>query len=232
MGDTVTTLEAHPWKDDAREAIADVCHRLYDRGYLVATSGNVSVRLPAGFLITPASKRKDAVMPEMVVECRADGAPADASARPSTETAMHREVYTARTDVGAAIHAHPRFSLACSLGDVPLTEMLLPELAVYLGPVPVVPYATPGTEEMATALRSLLPDHNAFLLARHGVLVLGKDLEDAFNRLEHLEHIAQVAYFVRAMGEVQPLTKGEIDKLLRQARHVGHQLSHRLFESR
>lgn len=221
---------AHPWERDKRRAIADVCHRLYDKRYLVATSGNVSVREGAGFLITPGSTRKDTVAPESVVACRADGTPVDPVAHPSSEIAMHREVYRLRPDVGAAIHAHPHYCLACSLGDISLTEMLLPELAIYIGPVPSVPYATPGTDEMSAALDPFLAKHNAFLLKRHGVLVLGQDLLDAYNRLEHLEHIANVAYLVSSLGTIEPLTKTELRKLTSQARKLGQQISQTLLD--
>lgn len=222
--------EAHKWKRDNRQAIADVCHRLYGREYLVATSGNVSVRHKKGFLITPAATRKDAVSPDSIVECQADGTAVEAGEQPSSETAMHCEIYRLRPDVGAAIHAHPHFCLACSLANISLTEMLLPELAVYIGPVPTVPYATPGSEEMAQVLRPLLPKHNAFLLTRHGVLVLGRDLLDAYNRLEHLEHIAHIAYLVSSTGTIEPLTKAQLRKLTAQARRLGQQISHTLLE--
>lgn len=218
------------WKTDVREAIADVCYRLYERNYLVATSGNVSVRTPRGFLITPCATRKDAVLPESIVECSHDGKPLDPASNPSSEIAMHKEVYKTRSDIGAAIHAHPHFCLACSMADISLTEMVLPELAIYLGPVPSVPYATPGTDELAEVLAPWLPKHNAFLLQRHGVLVLGKDLQDAFNRLEHLEHVAHVAYLVCSMGTIEPLTKTELRKLSSHARKLGQQISHTLFE--
>lgn len=224
------TADTHRWETDNKKAIADVCHRLYAHNYLVATSGNVSTREVDGFLITPASTRKDAVLASSIVACRADGTPTYASAKPSSETSMHREVYNLRPDIGAAIHAHPHYCLACSLAGISLTEMLLPELAIYLGPVPSVPYATPGTDEMALVLRPLLPKHNAFLLQRHGVLVLGKDLEDAYNRLEHLEHVAHVAYLVSSMGTIEPLTKTELRKLSIQARRLGQQISHTLLE--
>jgi L-fuculose-phosphate aldolase len=223
-------FDAHKWERDGRQAIADVCHRLYERGYLVATSGNASVRHKQGFLITPAATRKDAVGPESIVECAADGTPVHPGTHPSSETAMHSEVYRLRSDVGAAIHAHPHFCLACSLANISLTEMLLPELAVYIGPVPTVPYATPGTEEMAEVLRPLLPKHNAFLLMRHGVLVLGRDLLDAYNRLEHLEHIAHIAYLVSSTGTIEPLTKAQLRKLTAQARRLGQQISRTLLE--
>lgn len=221
---------ATKWKRDGREQIADVCHRLYDRGYLVATSGNVSTRDKAGFLITPAMTRKDAVEPSSVVACDADGAPLDPKLRPSAEVSMHSAVYRNRDDINAAIHAHPHFCLACSLAQIPLTEMLLPELAVHIGPVPTVPYATPGTEEMASALEPLLMKHNAFLLQRHGVLVLGENLEDAYNRLEHLEHMARVAYLVSSTGTIEPLTKAELRKLTTQARKLGQKISNTLID--
>ncbi len=222
--------DAKMWEKDDRKAIADVCHRLYEHRYLVATSGNVSVRDKDGFLITPASTRKDAVEPGMIIRCRPDGLPLNDGLHPSSETAMHQAVYRARPDIGAAIHAHPHYCLACSLAEISLTEMLLPELAVYIGPVPLVPYATPGTEEMGESLEPLLPRHNAFLLARHGVLVLGNDLKDAFNRLEHLEHVAHVAYLVSSMGTIEPLTNAELRKLTAHARRLGQQISHTLLE--
>ncbi len=221
---------ARIWESEPRRAVADVCNRLYERSYLVATSGNVSVRRGEGFLITPASTRKDAVGPDSIIECRADGTPLDPEKRPSSEVAMHREVYRARPDVNAAIHAHPHYCLACSLAEISLTEMLLPELAIYIGPVPLVPYATPGTDEMCVKLAPFIEKHNAFLLKRHGVLVLGKDLQDAYNRLEHLEHIANVAYLVSSMGTIEPLTKTELRKLTSQARKLGQHISQTLLE--
>lgn len=226
----MTSYETHAWERDERKAVADVCHRLYERRYLVATSGNVSVRSSQGFLITPASTRKDAVVPESIVECNADGQALNPQKHPSSEIAMHRAVYCERPDIKAAIHAHPHYCLACSLAGISLTEMVLPELAIYIGPVPSVPYATPGTEEMCTALAPFLQKHNAFILCRHGVLVLGSDLEDAYNRLEHLEHIAQVAYLVSSMDHIEPLTKVELHKLTKEARKLGQHISQTLLD--
>lgn len=224
------TAKAQRWEKDDRRAIADVCHRLYERRYLVATSGNVSVRTAEGFLITPGSTRKDSVDPESIVECDADGSPVEPGQHPSSEIAMHKAVYGRRPDVGAAIHAHPHYCLACSLAGISLTEMLLPELAIYIGPVPAIPYATPGTDEMVEALEPFVEKHNAFILQRHGVLVLGSDLQDAYNRLEHLEHIAQVAYLVSSMDHIEPLTKVQLNKLTKQARKLGQQISQTLLD--
>lgn len=220
------------WIESQKVAIAEICRKLYERGYLVATSGNISVRNADHFLITPRATRKDKMVPEWIVECDADGKPIEGgtvpSLKPSTEIEMHREVYRLRKDVHAAIHAHPPYCTACSLASISLTEMLLPELAIYIGPVPTVPYATPGTNELPHVLRPYLPDHNAFLLMRHGVLVLGNDLEDTFNRLEQLEYIAHVAYLVGSMGSVNPLTKAELLRLTSHGRRIGLEISRKL----
>jgi L-fuculose-phosphate aldolase len=228
------------WMNEQKEAIAETCRKLYERGYLVATSGNVSVRNEDRLLITPRATRKDRMSAELIVECdlKGDSPPCHGSTdspkgtvpslKPSTEIEMHLEVYRQRGDVHAAIHAHPPYCTACSLASISLTEMLLPELAIYIGPVPTVPYATPGTRELPEALKPFLRDHNAFLLMRHGILVLGSDLEDTFNRLEQLEYIAHVAYLVGSMGSVNPLTKAELLRLTSQGRRIGLEISKRL----
>ena len=216
------------WKIGKRDQISDVCNRLYDRNYLVATSGNVSIRSKDGFLITPASMRKDLITAKDVVECDNSGKPLKSDKHPSSEIEMHKAVYKYRPDIGAAIHAHPNYCLACSLAEISLTDMHLPELAVYIGPVPLVPYATPGTNEMSDALKPFINDHNAFILSRHGVLVLGSDLMDAYNRLEHLEHTARVAYLVHSTGKVEPLSKIELKKLIDHAKELGQNISKRL----
>jgi L-fuculose-phosphate aldolase len=216
------------WLNEQKEAIADICRKLYERGYLVATSGNVSVRKDDLILITPTATRKDMMQKDLIVECDAGGKILNSGVKPSTEIDMHLETYRRREDVGAIIHAHPPYCTACSMASISLTEMLLPELAIYIGPVPTVPYATPGTPELAQAVKPFLAEHNAFLLMRHGVLVLGKDLEDTFNRLEQLEYIAHVAYLVGSMGSVGPLTKAELLKLTAHARRIGVEVSRRL----
>lgn len=188
--------QAHKWRDSIPDQIADVCHRLYDQRYLVATSGNVSVRTADGFLITPTNRRKDSISENDIVECDNSGRPRKASTTPSCEVSMHSSIYLKRPDINAAIHAHPSYCLACSLTGISLTKIPLPEVSFYVGEVATVPSAQPGSAEMATNLDPFIAKHNAFILDKHGVLVLGRDLEDAFNRLEHMEHMAHVSYLV------------------------------------
>jgi L-fuculose-phosphate aldolase len=181
---------------NSTEEVVDTCHRLYERGYLSATSGNVSVRTNDGFLITPTNRRKDQVEASEIVACHANGEPIKVSSKPSCEVPMHKKIYSIRPEIGAAIHAHPTYALACSLLDIDMEATKLPEFTHHLGKIALIPYAEPGTEDVAKALEPALPDHNAFLLWGHGALLLGKDLTEAYNRLEHLEHLARISYLI------------------------------------
>ncbi len=207
-----------------RQDIADICHKLYDRGYLVATSGNVSVRIDNRILITPMATRKDRVVADAIVVCDENGSPLTAGPRPSSEIEMHKAVYAARPEIYAAIHAHPAYCVACSLIGVSLTEIMVPELVVYTGPAPTVPYAMPGSKEQADAVKPFLADHNAMLLERHGVLVMGADLAEALSRLEQLEYAARVAYLVHVRDVTAPLPSHEITKIIRCAQERGYAL--------
>lgn len=182
---------------DIEHAIVGVCHKLYDRGYVVATSGNISVQEGKSILITPTATRKDSVSAKAIVECSLDGMPLKTGNKPSSEVEMHSAVYGIRPDIGAAIHAHPPYCVACSILGISLAEPILPELVIHTGPAPTVPYAQPGSPAQAEAVKPYLPEHNAMLLERHGVLVLGKNLEEAYSRLEQLEYAAHIIYLVK-----------------------------------
>jgi len=196
-----------------RSAIVDVCRRLHERGYVAATSGNVSVRAGKGFLITPTSMRKDMLNPEIIVMCNASGISVNSEAKPSSELRVHKLIYEQRADVGAIIHAHPRFCLACSLLNVSLAELFLVDQATSLGPTVTVPFAVPGTDEVGNALSDHLHRYNSFILERHGVIVVGENLQCAYNRLEQLEHVASVAYLASAAGNIESFCQEDLERL-------------------
>ncbi len=207
-----------------RTAIAEACHQLYARGYVVATSGNVSTRIGDGLLITSSAHRKDTLTAKDIVACSMDGVRRALSKHASSELAMHVAAYAARPDITAVIHAHPSYSVACSLAGVSLAEPLLPELLVYTGPVATVPYATPGSPAQAEAVKPFLNDHDALILTRHGVLVLGSDLTDAMSRLEQLEYAARIIYLARAIGPVRAMAPDEVAQLIDYATSLGRTL--------
>jgi L-fuculose-phosphate aldolase len=126
---------------------------------------------------------------------------------------MHLFVYQRRKDVKAAVHAHPPYSVAFACAHLPLAQSLLPEVIMFLGRIPLTAYATPGTGEVPLSLSPFIEKHNAFLLENHGVLTLGKDISEAYSRLEMVEHLAKVNLLCKILGETQELSREALSKL-------------------
>jgi L-fuculose-phosphate aldolase len=167
--------------DVVREAIVAAGRRLASRGLIAAGEGNLSVRLPDGlFLITPSGRRKDELATGDMIVVGTDGAarPRSDSLRPSSDLALHLAVYHARPDVVAYVHAHIASAMALTLaGEIPEPAQL-PETALFIPRLPMVPLATPGSPELARSLAAALsappdPLPGAVLLERHGAVAVG-----------------------------------------------------------
>ncbi len=172
-----------------RQSLVDHGLRLVAGGYVVGADGNLSVRDGEGLLITPSRVAYDRLQPGQVV--RLDLAGAGDPSR-SSEWAVHCAVYRSRPEVRAVIHAHPVFACVLAVrGEV--LEALLDEVGPVLGgPVAVADYAPSGSAELAAAAVAGLGSRHAVILANHGTVTVGVDLEEAFYRLQVLERAAQV----------------------------------------
>ena len=200
---------------DLREELCRVCRLLYDRGYVAGHDGNVSLRLPDGnLLVTPSGVSKGRLEPEMLVVCDLEGNVLAGDRHPSSETPMHLEVYRQRPDVGAVVHAHPVMATAFAVCGKALEEPFLIETISGLGAVPVAPYALPSTHEVPESIRPFVKDHSALLLANHGALTWGRDLWEAFDRMEVLEHTAKIYAQVHQMGGGVELSPEQVEALL------------------
>lgn len=188
---------------------------LSSRNYHAALAGNISFRFSEdSILCTRHGAEKGALEPEDIVLCGMDGSKIGGNGDPTSEFSMHRMAYRVRPDIRAVIHAHPPIATAFAAASVPLDALMLPEMIVLLGPVALVPYATPGTEQLAEKLRQYLPGHDAFLLENHGALALGSDLRDAALRMELIEHNAQITMHVRQIGKPFVLDAEEMESLM------------------
>lgn len=197
-----------------RQEICDICHLLYDRGYVVSNDGNVSARTERGtILITPSGVGKGRMTPDMLVETDLDGHILSGDRHPSSESKMHWMVYRERSDVNAVIHAHPPMSTAFAVCRRPLKEKYLAELVVGLGEVPVTEFAMLSTDEVPNSVKPFVRDHFAVLLANHGALAWGPSLLSAFDRLETVEQTAKVYYYVGQMGGGVEMTEDQADTL-------------------
>lgn len=123
--------------------------------------------------------------------------------KPSSETPMHLEVYKHRGDVHAVLHAHPIFATTLTVAGLGFPNDVLPEVLLTLGDVPVTEYATPSSHEDAEVIRPFLITHNALLLRQHGSLTFGKNLDEALIHLERIEHVAEIYWRAKTLGEVQ-----------------------------
>ena len=203
-----------PSRFDIAQELLLVCHRLYNRGFVTATDGNVSARLENGnILITPSAINKGRVTESELVEVQPDGTPVTLSRRPSTELDMHLAIYSRRSDVQAIVHAHPTHATGFATARVPLTEDLFPEVIVGLGSIPLAPYATPSTKEVAESLTPFIESADAIMLSNHGVVTYGKDLDEAYYRMEKVEHAAHITFVAKMLGGEKPLTQEEVEKL-------------------
>ncbi len=176
-----------------REEICKFGHRLWLRGMVAANDGNISVRLPDGcVLCTPAGVSKGFMEPEALSRLSVDGELLS-GARQTSEVGMHLEVYRRRPDINAVVHAHPAAATGWAIGGREFPVGILAEAVAAFGHVPVAEYATPGTRGVAEVVRPHVGSANAVLLMNHGAMTLGEDLEQAYYRMEVLEHVAQTA---------------------------------------
>ncbi|MFN7134929.1 MAG: class II aldolase/adducin family protein [Myxococcales bacterium] len=188
-------------------------------GLIGAGEGNVSFRLGAHVLATPTGVNKAELPPDGLVLTTLDGAPLVEGQRPSSELPMHLAVYRARPDVAAIVHAHPLTAIALTLAGISLEAPLLAEAVTALGGgVPTAPYATPSTEEMARTVATTLGARDACCMGWHGALAVGRTLDEACDRMETVERLAQIVLRARLLGaDPAPLPPDEIARLLKLA---------------
>jgi L-fuculose-phosphate aldolase len=199
------------------------CRRLWQHGLIAGQDGNVSVRhAPGRLLVTPRGLLKSELTPEDIVEVDLEGRHLGGSRMASTELDLHLRVYRRRPDCGAVVHAHPPMATAFAGVGEGIPGNVLPEVAVLMGEVPVVPYATSGTPALGNAVEPFLEGHDAVLLANHGAVAWGANLATARIRMESLEHAARILAAARCLGPITRLTPEQmtdLERLRGKARH-------------
>lgn len=197
-----------------RLQLVDIGRRLYDKAMVAANDGNLSYRLADDCIITtPSGVCKGFLLPEQMVVVDIDGA-IRSNGKPSTELPMHLFLYRHRPDVRAVVHAHPLYSTGFATAGLSLEKCVSAEIITTLGSIPLARYGTPSTPELAESLRPHVHTCDAFLLANHGVVTVGKDLDDAYFKLERVEHYAHIIFVARQLGGEKSLARSAVAKLL------------------
>ncbi|GAB6933969.1 class II aldolase/adducin family protein [Calditerricola satsumensis] len=195
--------------------VVEIGRALYDKGLVAGAEGNISVRLSADtILITPSGKNKGALTEDDLVVVDLSGNVLAGKHRVSSEYRLHAVIYRERDDVGAVVHAHPPTATAFTVAGLSMMDPVLPEIVVTLGGVPTVPFAVPGTDALAEAVRPYLADFDALLLENHGAVTMGPDLERAHQKMESLEMAARIRWIARTLGTERQLTRDEVAALL------------------
>ncbi|MFN2572392.1 MAG: class II aldolase/adducin family protein [Gemmatimonadales bacterium] len=170
------------------------CQQLAARGLIAGRDGNLSVRLgPQRVLVTPSGHIKALVTMADMVEVDLEGKPRRRSSRkPTSELDLHLRILGQRPDVHAVVHAHPPTATGFAVAGKEIPGNLLPELDFIVGAVPLVPYGRAGTPELGDRVVPFLKGNNALLLAKHGAVTMGGSLDEAWIRMETLEHSARI----------------------------------------
>ncbi|HQR40840.1 MAG TPA: class II aldolase/adducin family protein [Blastocatellia bacterium] len=208
---------------ELRDAIVEVGRMLYDRGFVAAGDGNISARLADGTLLaTPTMVCKGRMTPDMIVHCNADGAALPGQGKPSSELAMHLEIYRLRPDIQAVVHAHPPTATGFAVAGLALDRALLSEVVLTLGCIPLTEYGTPSTNEIVDALSPFIPAHDALLLANHGAVAYGPNMEAALSNMETLEHFAKISLVAHLLGGARQLPARAVEKLIEVREKAGY----------
>jgi ribulose-5-phosphate 4-epimerase/fuculose-1-phosphate aldolase len=195
-----------------RDALAARGKSLYDRGYAHGSSGNLSVRVDDGILITPTGSSLGRLDPARIAKVAPDGTLL-AGDPPSKEAFLHLAMYARRPQSAAIVHLHCTCAVAVSCLAHADPGNVLPPLTAYhvmrVGVLPLVPYFRPGDRALAEAVREVAAKHHAVLLANHGPVVAGRSLDDAVDNAEELEQTAKLSLLL-AHREVSLLTSAQI----------------------
>jgi len=206
---------------NARNDIVEIGKRMYAKGFVASNDGNLSVRLSENeILITPSGVSKGYMSPSDMLIVDLDGNVKSGNLKPSSEMKMHLMAYKSRPDVTGVCHAHPQIATAFAVARKVCDKIALPEVIFSIGRVALSEYATPSTTEVPESIKDIIKTADAVLLSNHGALTVGKDLFDAYYKMETLEHFAGIIMYARLLGGEIGLDSTQISDLFSIRKNV------------
>jgi L-fuculose-phosphate aldolase len=201
--------------EQLKKDIIETGRMLYEHEFISSSDGNISIKIDEKrILTTPTGMNKGLLKRSDLVVVDRKGKKLQGMKNPSSEIDMHLFIYDTRPDISAIVHAHPPYCTGFAAAGIPLDRCVLPEVILTIGAIPLASYATPSTKEVAESLKELVPNSDALLLANHGAVTLGKNLKDAYWKMERIEHASKISYIAKTLGGEQVLPKKEVDKLI------------------
>src|SRR5436309_2218755 len=206
-----------------KEQICEIGRRVYNKGFAAANDGNITIRLnDREILCTPTMVSKGFMKPEDICKIDYTGKRLAGTRKRTSECLLHISVYKERPNVQAVVHCHPPYATAFAVAREPIPKCVLPEVEVFLGEVPMADYATPGTQQFADTILPYLKDCNTIILANHGTVTFGPDLEKAYFNSEIIDAYCKILILSRQLGKVNYFTQQQTRALLDLKKRVGY----------
>ncbi|MDX2039374.1 MAG: class II aldolase/adducin family protein [Isosphaeraceae bacterium] len=202
------------WK--LRELMCEIGRRVYAKGFAAANDGNISYRLDENrVLCTPTRVSKGFMKPDDLCIVDLDGKQLAGSRKRSSEIFLHLTVMKARPDVRSCVHCHPPHATAFAVAHEPIPKCILPEFEVFLGEVAIAKYETPGTQAFADTVLPYVKDTETILLANHGTITYGNDLEDAYFKTEIIDAYCRILMLAKQLGTINYYSDAKAAELIK-----------------
>jgi L-fuculose-phosphate aldolase len=206
-----------------KEQICEIGRRVYAKGFAAANDGNISIRLnDREVLCTPTMVSKGYLKPEDLCKVDYEGKQLAGTRKRSSEILLHLAVYKHNPNVNAVVHCHPPHATAFAVAGEPIPKCVLPEVEVFLGEVPIAVYETPGTQKFADTIIPFVKKCNTIILANHGTVTFGPDLEKAYWNSEIIDAYCRILILARQLGRVNYFTDQQTRELLDLKKKLGY----------
>lgn len=198
---------------ECKQQVIEIAKKLYLRQMVNTNEGNVSIRLGDRVYITPSQVNKEHLTPQVIAVTDLAGNQLEGELKPSSEILMHLYVYSLRDDVSGIVHNHSPYATAFAIAGKPIVTKGYTEMIYLYDQIPVAEYGAPGTMRITSGIERYVHQTDVMLLANHGLLAMGNDLTDAYQKAESIESIAKTLLLARMLGGEQPLPQRELDHL-------------------
>lgn len=206
-----------------KEQICEIGRRVYAKGFAAANDGNISIRLnDKEVLCTPTMVSKGYLKCEDLCKVDYDGKQLAGTRKRSSEILLHLAIYRNNPEVNAVVHCHPPHATAFAVAHEPIPKCVLPEVEVFLGEVPIAEYETPGTQKFADTIIPFVKRCNTIILANHGTVTFGPDLEKAYWNSEIIDAYCKILILARQLGRVNYFTDQQTKELLDLKKRLGY----------
>ncbi len=206
-----------------KEQMCEIGRRLYARGFAAANDGNITIRLnDREVLCTPTLVSKGFLKPEDICKVDYDGKQLAGVKKRTSEVLLHLAVYRARPDVMGVVHCHPPYATAFAVAQEPIPKCVLPEVEVFLGEVPIAEYETPGTQKFADCVLPYVRDCNTIILANHGTVTFGPDLEKAYFNTEIIDAYCKILILAKQLGRINTFNEQQTQELMGFKKRLGY----------